>query len=140
MKVNQDEIDAIKQGVDLVPFMQACGIELKQVGGNYRGHCPFHEDSTPSLTVNPKENLWNCFGCDKGGDNIRFVQLFDRISFNEAVERLKGYFPGGTLPKNGKNNKAIKKKNAKPVSVRTEQGLTVQAKKLLARVVEHYQH
>ncbi len=91
--INQDEIDAIKKGVELVPFMKACGIELKQVGGNYRGFCPFHEDSTPSLTVNPKENLWNCFGCDKGGDNIRFVQLFDNLSFNEAVERLRGYFP-----------------------------------------------
>lgn len=153
MKINQDEIDAIKKGVDLVPFMKACGIELKQVGGNYRGHCPFHEDTTPSLTVNPKENLWNCFGCDKGGDNIRFVQLFDKISFAEAVERLKGYFPGGNLPKNGNKNNAIKnldparrgesqikQKQVQPVSVRTEDGLTVQAKKLLARVVDHYQH
>jgi len=77
--------------------MQACGIELVPVGGNYRGLCPFHEDTTPSLTVNPKENLWNCFGCNKGGDNIRFVQLFEKLSFNEAVERLKGYFPGSKL-------------------------------------------
>jgi DNA primase len=148
--INQDEIDAIKKGVDLVPFMKACGIELTQVGGNYRGHCPFHDDTTPSLTVNPKENLWNCFGCDKGGDNIRFVQLFDRISFNEAVERLKGYFPGGKPPKNGKKNNAIKdldparrgesqsrQKQAKPVTVRTEKGLTVKAKKLLTRVMDH---
>ncbi|MCP3954685.1 MAG: hypothetical protein GY697_21065 [Desulfobacterales bacterium] len=66
--IDQDEIETIKKGVDLVPFMQACGIKLKQVGSNYRGHCPFHEDTTPSLTVNPKENRWNCFGCDKGGD------------------------------------------------------------------------
>ncbi len=137
--INQDEIDAIKQGVELVPFMQACGIELKQVGSNYRGHCPFHKDTTPSLTVNPKENLWNCFGCDKGGDNIRFVQLFDRISFTEAVERLRTYFPGGDLPQNKKKNNAIKKKIT-PVPVCSEKGVTVQAKKLLARVVTHYQH
>ncbi|MBL0380005.1 MAG: hypothetical protein JKP90_10135 [Desulfofustis sp. PB-SRB1] len=47
--------------VELVSFMKARGIELQQVGENYRGFCPFHEDTTPSLTVNPKENLWNCF-------------------------------------------------------------------------------
>ena len=129
--IDQDEIDAIKKGVDLVPFMKACGIELKQVGGNYRGFCPFHEDSTPSLTVNPKENLWNCFGCDKGGDNIRFVQLFDGISFNEAVERLKGYFPGGELPKTGKAKAAVKEK---------KKAISVADKKLLARVVGYYQH
>ena len=129
--INQDEIDAIKKGVDLVPFMKACGIELKQVGGNYRGFCPFHEDSTPSLTVNPKENLWNCFGCDKGGDNIRFVQLLDGISFNEAVERLKGYFPGGELPKTVKTKAAVKEEKTET---------SVADKKLLARVVGYYQH
>ena len=47
--INQDEIDTIKRGVELVPFMKACGIELQQVGGNYRGLCPFHEDTSPSL-------------------------------------------------------------------------------------------
>ncbi len=129
--INQDEIDTIKQGVDLVPFMKACGIELKQIGGNYRGFCPFHEDTTPSLTVNPKENLWNCFGCDKGGDNIRFVQLFDNLSFNEAVERLKGYLPGGETPKIQKTKAAVKEK---------KKDISVADKKLLTRVVGYYQH
>ena len=123
--IDQEEINTIKQGVELVPFIRDCGIELKQVGGNYRGFCPFHKDTTPSLTVNPKENLWNCFGCDKGGDNIRFVQLYDNISFGAAVERLKGYFPDGKLPKPGKTKKP------EP---------TIKDKKLLARVVNYYQH
>ncbi len=129
--IDQEEITTIKQGVELVPFMQACGIELKQVGKNYRGYCPFHEDTSPSLTVNPKENLWNCFGCDKGGDNIRFVQLYDNVSFNAAVERLKNYFPGGALPspEHSKQPTTPKLKN-----------LTVKEKKLLARVVNYYQH
>ena len=125
--LNQEEINLIKEGVDLVPFMQACGIELKKVGSNYRGLCPFHKDTTPSLTVTPENNLWNCFGCDRGGDNIRFVQLFDKLSFNEAVERLKGYFPKGILPKTAAKEKKQKK------------GLTVKGKKLLAQIVDHYQ-
>lgn len=136
--INQDEIDVIKKGVELVPFIKACGIELTQVGGNYRGFCPFHEETTPSLTVNPKENLWNCFGCDKGGDNIRFVQLFDRISFNEAVEKLKGYFPGGELPKTGKTKAAVK--DLDPAGRGKKKEITVADKKLLARVAGYYHH
>jgi DNA primase len=88
--INQDDIDAIKHGVELVSFMKARGIELHQVGENYRGLCPFHEDTTPSLTVNPKENLWNCFGCGAGGDVIRFVELI-RVEFDfngKPSERL----------------------------------------------------
>jgi len=124
-QIPQEQIDTIKQGVDLVPLMQSCGLELKQVGSNYQGFCPFHEDSSsPSLTVNPEENLWNCFGCEAGGDNIRFVQLFDKISFNKAVDRLKG-FTG-------------KPKKAKSPAPKTE--LAVKEKKLLARVVNYYQH
>ncbi len=136
-QIDQYEIDTIKQGVDLVPFMQACGIDLKQIGGNYRGFCPFHKDTKPSLTVNPKENLWNCFGCDKGGDNIRFVQLFDQISFNEAVERLKGYFPGGEVPKKDSKTAVKEKKEQK---VKNTKDLSIKEKKLLARVVNYYQH
>ncbi len=122
--INQTEIDTIKQGVDLVPLMQSCGLELKQVGSNYQGFCPFHEDSSsPSLTVNPDENLWNCFGCDKGGDNIRFIQLYDNISFDKAVDKLKGYFPGGKLPaattKQPEQAKQIPKEQARQLLERT---------------------
>jgi DNA primase len=132
--LDQAEINTIKQGVDLVPFIRSCGIELKQIGTNYRGCCPFHEDSNPSLTVNRKENLWNCFGCDAGGDNIRFVQLFDKISFNEAVERLRNYFPNGELPGSGKKPSEAVKEEKKSKSQ------SVKARKLLARVVNYYQH
>jgi DNA primase catalytic core len=117
--------------------MKACGIELKQVGGNYRGFCPFHEETTPSLTVNPKENLWNCFGCDKGGDNIRFVQLFDRISFNEAVEKLKGYFPGGELPIPEVRKQKTEDRKA---AVKEEKKISIADKKLLAKVAGYYHH
>lgn len=129
--IDQEEISTIKQRIELVPFMRSCGIELKQVGKNYRGYCPFHEDSSPSLTVNPKENLWNCFGCDKGGDNIRFVQLYDNVSFGAAVERLKNHIPGGDLHKT--------RRSKQPTTPRVK-NISVKEKKLLARVVNYYQH
>jgi hypothetical protein len=60
--ISQDEIEAIKHGVELVSFMKARGVELKQVGENYRGFCPFHEDTTPityrQSQGKPVELLW----------------------------------------------------------------------------------
>lgn len=67
--IEQEKIDAIKGYVDVAQFMQACGIDLKQNGKGYKGHCPFHDDQkTPSLSVTPSKQLWKCFGCGKGGD------------------------------------------------------------------------
>ena len=68
-------------------------IELKKEGSRYRGECPFHNDGTPSLVVNPEKGLWNCFGCPKtngktGGDVLDFLMRFERISFQEAASRL----------------------------------------------------
>jgi DNA primase len=120
--ISQDEIDAIKHGVELVSFMKARGIELHQVGENYRGFCPFHEDTTPSFTVNPKENLWNCFGCGTGGDVIRFVELIDQVDFTQAVKRLSV-----NHPKPGKPKTAVKEKKKE---------ISVADKKLLARGTE----
>jgi DNA primase len=160
--ISQDEIEAIKHGVELVSFMKARGVELKQVGENYRGFCPFHEDTTPSLTVNPKENLWNCFGCGTGGDVIRFVELIHGVDFKEAVRRLAERPPSEVRSQRTEDRKAAVKEKKKGLSVadkkllargnriqKTEDRsqkrpgkkvLSVAEKKLLARVVGYYQH
>ncbi len=129
--VEKEHIDNIKQTVDLVPFMKSCGIDLKKVGLNYRGHCPFHKDTSPSLTVNPQDNLWNCFGCDAGGDVIRFVELHDKVEFKEAVQILSSQ--ASTTAK-----KAVKEKKIEPSACPAERRIKDQ--KLLARVVNYYQH
>ena len=137
--IDQEEINSIKQNVDLVPFMQSCGLKLKQVGSNYQGFCPFHDDSnSPSLTVNPDENLWNCFGCDAGGDNIRFAQLMGKVSFNKAVKQLQDY--AGNTPVKPRKIKESSTSTDLAVKEKKVEGLTVKAKKLLARVVNYYQH
>src|SRR5512136_2096867 len=86
--IEKARIEAVKQGVDLVALIKSRGIELKKNGKGYVGLCPFHEDKTPSLSVNPAQNLFQCFGCGTGGDPIRFVELFDKLTFPEAVEKL----------------------------------------------------
>ena len=86
--IEQERIDTIKRSVDLKALVESKGISLKKNGKGYVGLCPFHDDTSPSLSVNAKTNLWQCFGCKAGGDAIRFVELFDKVSFPEAVNRL----------------------------------------------------
>ncbi|MFH1618219.1 MAG: CHC2 zinc finger domain-containing protein, partial [Candidatus Margulisiibacteriota bacterium] len=133
--IERENIDAIKHGVDLKDYIESRGIPLKKNGKGYFGLCPFHNDTNPSLSVNPKEHLWQCFGCGAAGDVIRFVELFDKVTFQEAVKRLTG---------NGPNSKAATEpgndKPATPKPTPPKAALTVKDKKLLARVVGYYQH
>jgi len=86
--IEKETIESIKTTVDMVALAQAKGIKMKKNGKGWFGLCPFHNDKNPSLSVNPSTNLWQCFGCGKGGDVIRFVELFDQVNFKEAVNRL----------------------------------------------------
>lgn len=125
MAIDKEVIASIKQGVDLKALVRSRGIRLKKNGKSWFGLCPFHADKNPSLSINPDKNLWQCFGCGEAGDVIRFVELFDKVSFPEAVKRLSD---------NGFKRAAVKTRPDKtPV-------LTVKDRKLLARVVGYYQH
>ena len=62
--------------------------QLKKAGANYTGLCPFHEEKTPSFSVNPVEKLYYCFGCGAGGDILKFVELKENVDFSGAVELL----------------------------------------------------
>jgi DNA primase len=61
---------------------------LDKRSGRYWGRCPFHNEKTPSFTVDPDRKLYYCFGCHKGGTIINFVMEMDKLSFPEAVETL----------------------------------------------------
>lgn len=66
--------------------------QLRKAGARYVGRCPFHEERTPSFSVNPIEKLYYCFGCGKGGDLITFVQETESLDFQGAVEWLAERF------------------------------------------------
>jgi DNA primase catalytic core len=89
-RIPEQEITHLKQTADLVTIIKDRGVKLRKTGNLYKGRCPFHEEKTPSFTVTPAESLWHCFGCDMGGDVIRFVELMDKVSFPEAFKRLAG--------------------------------------------------
>ena len=71
---------------------------LKKAGRSWKGLCPFHNERTPSFTVDRDKGLYHCFGCGAGGDVIHFVRQMDRLDFPEAVEALATRF-GVSIPR-----------------------------------------
>ena len=66
---------------------------LRRVSSSrFTGRCPFHEERTPSFSVDPVDKLYYCFGCGKGGDVIRFVQESENLDFVGAIEWLAERF------------------------------------------------
>ena len=76
---------------DMVEIV-AARTQLRRVGARYTGRCPFHEERTPSFSVNPQDKLFYCFGCGKGGDAVTFVRETEQLDFAEAVEWLAERF------------------------------------------------
>jgi DNA primase len=79
----------------------ASGVELQPRGHGFVGCCPFHEDRTPSLSVDGVPDRFHCFGCGASGDVIDFVQRRFSLGFVEAIERLDGADPSltsGAIP------------------------------------------
>lgn len=83
----RDEIELIRERADMLEIVSRY-VTLKKAGKNYIGSCPFHQDKTPSFTVNPDKKLFHCFGCNEGGDIFQFLMKIERIDFSEALARL----------------------------------------------------
>lgn len=88
-RIPDSEVQRLKDEVSVQRLVEAAGIELKKVGKDIAGRCPFHDDSEPSLIVTPGKNLWHCFGCQIGGGPIDWVMKLKGVSFRHAVELLK---------------------------------------------------
>ncbi|MBU6336342.1 MAG: DNA primase [Acidobacteria bacterium] len=82
-----DSIERVRQAADLVEIVSAKS-ELKRSGRQYMGICPFHDERSPSLSVDPESKVFHCFGCGEGGDLFRFVELSEGVDFRGAVELL----------------------------------------------------
>jgi DNA primase len=85
--ISNDSVDRVKQAADIVEVISA-HTDLRRQGARYVGLCPFHDERTPSFSVEPTEKLYHCFGCGVGGDVIKFVEEKDGLNFAEAVELL----------------------------------------------------
>jgi DNA primase len=85
--ISPDSVERVKQAADIVEVVSA-HTDLRRQGVRYVGLCPFHEERTPSFSVEPQEKLYHCFGCGVGGDVIKFVEEKEGLGFAEAVEIL----------------------------------------------------
>jgi len=87
-RISDASIAAVRERASILDVVGA-QVALRPAGsGRLKGLCPFHEEKTPSFSVNPSANLYHCFGCGVGGDIFDFVMRLDNLQFGEAVEHL----------------------------------------------------
>jgi DNA primase len=111
---SRSEFDKFKSSINPVSVIQSY-VELRKNGSQWVGRCPFHEDGSPSLTVN--ERGWICFGCNAKGDAVRFVQDIEGIGFLDAYKKLRlenGFTPGEIKPQ---LRERVQRAKAEPLSV-----------------------
>jgi len=84
---SQDKIEEIRSRADIVEIIGA-HVQLRRAGRNFTGLCPFHNEKTPSFSVNPERGFFHCFGCGAGGSVFDFVMRMDALTFPEAIQTL----------------------------------------------------
>ena len=90
-------------------------VPLRRSGPAWKGLCPFHGEKTPSFQVNGDKGFFHCFGCGVGGDVIKFVELYDKVTFPEAVRQLAGRVgPRCPEPEESQGGGAGRSASAKP--------------------------
>lgn len=89
VRIPEAEIERLKTEVSLVRLVESSGVKLAKRGYDMVGHCPFHQDDTPSFVVTAAKNLFRCFGCDVGGGPMDWVMKREGVSFRHAVELLR---------------------------------------------------
>ena len=83
----RDSIERLRDAIDMVDLV-GTKTDLRRVGSRWTGLCPFHDERTPSFSVNAEEKLFYCFGCQAKGDSFGFVEQAEGLDFREAVELL----------------------------------------------------
>jgi len=81
------DIDRVREATDLVELISEV-TKVKRSGRSHMAVCPFHEEKTPSMSIDPARGLYHCFGCGKGGDVFSFIQETQGVDFGDALELL----------------------------------------------------
>jgi DNA primase len=91
-RIKDTSVAEVKAAADIVEVVSARTSLRRASSARFTGRCPFHEERTPSFSVDPVEKLYYCFGCGKGGDVVRFVQETENLDFAAAIEWLADRF------------------------------------------------
>ncbi|HWJ31300.1 MAG TPA: DNA primase [Gaiellaceae bacterium] len=90
-RIKDSSVEEVKAAADIVAVVSG-RTQLRKTGARFMGRCPFHEERTPSFSVNPVEKFYYCFGCGAKGDLITFVRETEQLDFAGAVEWLADRF------------------------------------------------
>ena len=89
--IKKESIENLKNNLDVVDVISQF-LELKKSGANFKACCPFHGETTPSFVVSPAKQIYHCFGCGAGGDSIKFVMEYEKLSYPETIEKLASMY------------------------------------------------
>lgn len=89
--IKKESIENLKNHLDVVDVISQF-LELKKSGANFKACCPFHGETTPSFVVSPAKQIYHCFGCGVGGDSIKFVMEYEKLSYPETIEKLASMY------------------------------------------------
>ena len=84
-RIKDTSVESVKAAADFVEVVSA-RTQLRKSGGRYTGRCPFHDERTPSLSVNAVDKLYYCFGCGAKGDLITFVRETEGLDFAGSID------------------------------------------------------
>jgi DNA primase len=90
-RIADASVEAVKAAADVVEVISG-RTQLKRSGARFTGLCPFHDERTPSFSVSPEKGTYYCFGCQRGGDAITFVEETEGVDFVGAIEWLAQRF------------------------------------------------
>jgi DNA primase len=103
-RIPEDILERIRDSIDIAEIVGE-HVQLNKKGRNLFGLCPFHNENSPSFSVNPERQIYHCFGCGAGGNVFKFIQEIDRVSFVEAVAFL-AQRTGISLPQDNAQTRA----------------------------------
>lgn len=86
-RIPEELVNSIRSQADIVDVVSDY-VTLRRSGKNYMGLCPFHDEKTPSFSVNPEKQIFHCFGCGKGGSVFTFLVEHENVTFVEAVHHI----------------------------------------------------
>ena len=86
-RIDQETVNRILDAADIVEVVSDF-VKLRRSGANYKGLCPFHNERTPSFSVNKARNICKCFSCGKGGSPVNFIMEHEQMSYQEALRYL----------------------------------------------------
>ena len=85
--IPREQIEKVLSAANVVDFISD-RIDLRRAGANYKACCPFHDEKTPSFVVSEAKQIFKCFGCGASGDVIKFIMLFDNLTYPEAIRAI----------------------------------------------------